>query len=212
MIYDHERRERKEGCEIKHVAMPPLDPRGRALMYSYLSERELDYELAVSNGWYPTFSKGYRVVIPCINSAKFNYWQARAMLDHPLRYDSPAIPRKDSIVLLWPRMNLDHVYDFDKHRTVVITEGPMDALAAAEWHPAIAIMGGCPSQEVLEFIDRKTEELGLTSWVLVPDRDNLEFVEKFLRYDGLGVTVALPTGKDLAGMPRWEREKLLGKL
>lgn len=205
MIYDHERRERREPSEIKHVAMPPLDPKGRALMYSYLTERELDYELAVSNGWYPTLSKGPRVVIPCVNSAKFNYWQARAMLDHPLRYDSPAIPRKDSIVLLWPK-GLGRISS-----SVVITEGPMDALAAAEWHPSIALMGGAPSSEVMEFIEQKTSKLALDNWVVVPDNDNLALVDTFLNHDH-PVLACLPSGKDLAGMPRWEREKLLGKL
>ncbi len=203
-MYDHERKERKDGGEIKFIPMPPRDARGAALMYSYLSERDLDYELAVANGWYPAMVRGPRVVIPCVNSAKFNYWQARALLDHPLRYDSPAIPRKDSIVFLWP---------IEKCRcnSVVITEGPMDALAAAEYHPAIALMGGKPSAEVMAFIEAKTSFLGLNQWVIVPDNDNTELIDSFLEHDA-GVTIALPTGKDLAGMPAWERKKLLGRL
>ena len=208
-MYDHERRERKNNGDIQHVAMPPRDPKGNALMYSYLTERELDYELAVANGWYATVFRGHRVVIPCINSAGFNYWQARAMLDHPLRYDSPAIPRKDSIVMLWPNHAPKDVGMSEN--TVVITEGPMDALAAAEFYPAIALMGGKPSDEVLSFIEQKTEALGLVNWVVVPDADNLGLVDEFLAHDH-PVLAVLPSGKDLAGMPRWEREKLLGKL
>ena len=200
-MYDHEQRERREPREIQHVVMPPRDLRQSALMYCYLSDRDLDYELAVSNGWYPTVAKGPRVVIPCINSAKFNYWQARTLLDHPLRYDSPPIPRKDSVVMLWPR-------ECGEHKTVVITEGPMDALAAAEFLPAIALMGGMPSQEVMSFVAKKTSELGLSKWVLVPDNDNTALVESFLAYEGLQVVI--PAGKDLAGMPAWERRKLLG--
>src|SRR5690349_16580226 len=203
-MYDHEQRERREPREIQHVVMPPRDLRQSALMYCYLSDRDLDYELAVANGWYPTVAKGPRVVIPCINSAKFNYWQARALIDHPLRYDSPAIPRKDSIVFLWPRKGCEC-------KSVIITEGPMDALAAAEWHPAIALMGGSPSKEVMSFVEKKTCELGLYQWVLVPDNDNTAIVESFLQHDA-GLQVAIPSGKDLAGMPRWEREKLLGRL
>ena len=210
MMYDHEHRERKNDGEIKHVVMPPRDPKGSALMYSYLSERDLDYELALANGWYPTIARGHRVVIPCINSAKFNYWQARALLDHPIRYDSPAIPRKDSIVFLWPKSGQITTGD-----TVVITEGPMDALAAAEWYPAIAIMGGCPSESVLDFINQKTQELGLAKIIIIPDQDNLRLPEYFIREERFPYAskrLVLPTGKDLAGMPRWEREKLLGKL
>ena len=203
-MYDHERRERKDGGEIQHVVMPPRDLKQSGLMFAYLTDRELDYELAISNGWYPTVSRGPRVVIPCINSAKFNYWQARAMLDHPLRYDSPAIPRKDSIVFLWPRR--------EPGCTVVITEGPTDALAAAEFHPAIALMGGCPSVEVLDFMHKKTSELGLNNWVIVPDNDNVYLLDRFLEYGHFPLSAKMPSGKDLAGMPRWEREKLLGRL
>jgi len=213
-MYDHEQRERREPREIQHVVMPPKDIRQSALMYSYLSERDLDYELAISNGWYPTVARGPRVVIPCINSAKFNYWQARAMLDHPLRYDSPPIPRKDSIVFLWPREADTLAWHEKNHSTggsVVITEGPMDALAAAEFMPAIALMGGAPSQEVISFIEKKTCELGLYQWVLVPDNDNTALVDSFLQHDA-GLKVVIPAGKDLAGMPAWERRKLLGKL
>jgi hypothetical protein len=206
MRYDHEMRERQEPREIQHVVMPVKDPRGSALMYSYLTERELDYELAVANGWYPTVSKGPRVVIPCINSARFNYWQARAMLDHPLRYDSPAIPRKDSIVFLMAGSR-----QYEGSGKVAITEGPMDALAASEFMPAIAVMGGKPSQEVLAFIEQKTEQLGLHEWVIIPDADNPEFIDSFTASDH-GVLVVRPSGKDLAGMPAWERKKLLEKV
>src|SRR5690349_1767197 len=202
-MYDHEQRERREPREIQHVVMPPRDLRQSALMYCYLSDRDLDYELAVANGWYPTVAKGPRVVIPCINSAKFNYWQARTLLDHPLRYDSPPIPRKDSIVFLWPRSGQITTGD-----AVVITEGPMDALAAAELYPAIALMGGMPSQEVMNFVACFTSGLGLVRWILVPDNDNTALVESLLAYEGLQVII--PAGKDLAGMPAWERKKLLG--
>src|SRR5690242_14335090 len=118
MMYDHEHRERKNDGQIKHLVMPPKFIEHNGLMYTYLAERDLDYDLAVSNGWYPTVSRGPRIVIPCVNSLRFNYWQARAMLDHPIRYDSPAIPRKDSIVLLWPRKR-------KASGTIIITEGPM---------------------------------------------------------------------------------------
>src|SRR5574338_1697990 len=126
-MYEHEFRERKNNGVITHVPMPVQHNQYGKDMYEYLESRDLSFDLAEANGWYPTWHRGPRIVIPCINSANFNYWQARAMYEHPIRYDSPAIPRKDSIVFLWPKEN---------HRlggsTAVITEGPMDALAAAE--------------------------------------------------------------------------------
>ena len=208
-MYDHEHRERKNNGEIQHLVMPARDLKQSGLMYAYLSDRELDYELALANGWYPTMSRGPRVVIPCINSAKFNYWQARDITGtHPLRYDSPAIPRKDSIVFLWPPKE-SGALSLARKSSVVITEGPMDALAAAEFLPAIALMGGAPSQEVISFVESKTSELGLDYWIIVPDNDNTALVESFIA--GGRVEIRLPSGKDLAGMPRWEREKLLCK-
>lgn len=201
-MYDHEHRERKNDGEIQHLVMPARDLKQSGLMYAYLNDRELDYELALANGWYPTVSRGPRVVIPCINSARFNYWQARDITGtHPLRYDSPAIPRKDSIVFLWPK-------ERKPGGSVIITEGPMDALAAAEFLPAVALMGGSPSLEVMEFVEEKTSQLGLNHWVIVPDNDNTAMVETFIKHDR-GIEILLPSGKDLAGMPRWEREKLI---
>jgi hypothetical protein len=87
----------------------------------------------------------------------------------------------------------------------------MDALAAAEFHPAIAIMGGSPSDEVLDFIVAKTNALGLFHWVLIPDNDNLAFTAKFVQRKE-GFSVYTPSGKDLAGMPRWERTKLFAQI
>jgi hypothetical protein len=204
-MYDHDVRERANNGEIVYMPMPPVRRQFQPAMYAYLNDRELDYELATANGWYSTEARGARIVIPCVNSARFNYWQARAMGDHPLRYDSPPIPRKDSIVFLWPRTR-------KPSGTVIITEGPMDALAAAgEGWPAIALMGGKPNEEVLTFVSHKTGELGLNHWVIVPDNDNLEMLESFLAHDK-GLEVITPTGKDLAGMPQWERARLLGGL
>jgi len=203
-MYEHEYKERKEPRDIVHTPMPDYAPNLNPMMFAYLHDRELDYDLARQNGWYPTRTRGPRVVIPCTNNAGFNYWQARAMDDNELRYDSPAVPRKDSIVLLWPPKKT-----FTVSKIVVITEGPMDALAAAEFYPSIAIMGGCPSGEVLDYMHRQSEILGFTKWLIIPDRDNISLVS-LLYEEGRDFEVITPTNKDLAAMPRWEREKLLG--
>jgi len=188
--------------------MPEYTPNLNPMMFAYLHDRELDYDLARQNGWYATgkYRGVPRIVIPCINSAGFNYWQGRAMDDDELRYDSPAVPRKDSIVLLWPPKKT-----FTVSKIVVITEGPMDALAAAELYPSIALMGGSPSSEVLDFIELQSEKLGFSTWLVVPDRDNLELAAMLL-HTRSDIQIALPTNKDLSATPRWEREKLLGGL
>jgi hypothetical protein len=202
-MYDHERRERKHDGEVKHVPMPYHRREYQQMVDAYLLNRGLDSKLALVNGWYPAVSReSLRVVIPCINTAGFNYWQARTIEDHPLRYDSPAIPRKDSIVLLIPRRPRK------RWETLVVCEGPCDALAAAEFYPAVALMGGTPSVEVTDHVHKIKTDLGLSRLLIIPDKDNIELIEYFpaTSYD---VSFLLPTTKDLAGMPRWERTKLL---
>lgn len=202
MIYDHEKKERANNGEVTYLPMPAPRPDISPMMLAYLHDRELSYQLARGNGWYPTLSKGARIVIPCVNSIGFHYWQARSMVNDPLRYDSPPIPRRDSIVMLWPQKQNPNAL-----HTVVITEGPMKSLAAAEFYPSIATMGAAPSEEVLEHIKRKIIALGLTDVWIVPDLDAPEFIDNFRE---LNPKIVMPTCKDLDQMPRWEREKLLG--
>jgi len=56
---------------------------------------------------------------------------------------------------------------------------------------------------------RQSEILGFTKWLIIPDRDNISLVS-LLYEEGRDFEVITPTTKDLAAMPRWEREKLLG--
>jgi hypothetical protein len=211
-MYDHERRERKNDGEVKHINMPLRlhEPDAQPKVDAYLLNRGLDHKLARANGWYPTEGRGsIRVVIPCVNTAGFNYWQARTIEDHPLRYDSPAIPRKDSIVLLLPRDARGELnYDVHLGKTLVVCEGPCDALAAAEFYPAVALMGGTPNVEVTDHVHKVKTDLGLSRLLIIPDKDNISLIDYFpaTSYD---VSFLLPTTKDLAGMPRWERTKLL---
>lgn len=209
MIYEQERQEKKENRDIIHLPMPVACWDYEEEMYHYLDSRGLSPDVAKRNGWYPTVSRGERIVIPCINSAKFNYWQARAMRENFLRYDSPAIPRKDSIVFLWPSSD----YCMANDPTIIICEGPMDALAAAEKYPAIAIMGGCPSDEVVEFIAKKITEFGISKVCVIPDKDNLELISYFSSLISIvSLGLLIPTHKDLADMPRWERRGLLNQI
>jgi hypothetical protein len=203
-MYEHEYYESKNKYrEIQHICMPTMYDDLDTMMCTYLAERGLSYSLARANGWYPAACNDVpRIIIPCVNSAGFNYWQARAMDDHPIRYMSPTIPRKDSIVFLWPKESLSSAKNI-----VVITEGPMDALAAAEFFPAIAIMGAVPSDAVLTHIARKVHQFGFKNWIIVPDKDNLALYDKFRAYGH--AKMLLPTCKDLAATPRWERDLLL---
>lgn len=211
MIYEQERQEKKENRDIIHLPMPVACWGYEEEMYHYLDSRGLSPDVAKRNGWYGTVSRGKRIVIPCINSAGFNYWQARAIDNNPLRYDSPAIPRKDSVVFLWPSLWVPRFGP--DYGTVVICEGPMDALAAAEKYPAIAIMGGCPSDEVVEFIAKKITEFGISKVCVIPDKDNLELISYFSSLISIvSLGLLIPTHKDLADMPRWERRGLLNQI
>lgn len=150
MNYAHERGERRQGrTPTKPVVLPPLSTAHWPHMRAYLRKRGLSPPLAEVNGWYPTLDRYStpRIVIPAQSLLNtWPYYQARAMDDNPKRYDSPSAPRGDALVVCYPDLkDMDHV---------VVVEGPMDALAAAECgYVGIALMGNTPSDEVLRHID-----------------------------------------------------------
>jgi len=169
--------EARESARTKDRPFSSSMPRGCftvsswALMASYLGIRQLSFDTARQNGWYPSWDAGDanpRIVIPATATGGNLYWQARLMekkdgrsessvhlLDNthiappPIRYMSPFAPRGDAIVVVWPlpaplpRAN--------RRNTVIIAEGPMDALAAAgHGFMGVALMGLRPPEQSLD--------------------------------------------------------------
>lgn len=208
MKYDHERKERQENRPRAGARMPELDPSLWGMMETYLSSRGLDYPTAKFNGWYPSSCAGdnyERVVMPAKNSKGLAYWQARAMIkgSEP-RYQSPSVPRGDSVITLWPIAK-------DWMPFLVITEGPMDALAAASSGlRAVALMGTSPTEETLDTLVSLSEDSFVTYFA---DRDAIEdaiqLIQSLMKR-GIRSTISDPTPyKDLAAIPKKKRDDIL---
>ena len=112
----------------EHVPPEPMPLKAvywYSLQDSYLLSRNLDYNVARYNQWYPTDLKGPRVVIPCTQG----FWQARAMEEDEPRYLSSRGSRNGAFCVVWPLIT--EVIDRVLPPPTLIVEGPMDALAAA---------------------------------------------------------------------------------
>jgi len=219
MIYDHEN---KTPFRSKiRPNPPPLEPHLWEAMETYIKERGLDFRLARSNQWYPTFDpvdKVGRIVIPCANSEGVSYWQARVIepycnlcKDSPpvdkcgvKRYTSPMASREDSIVVCWP---VSKPYGSP---IGVVVEGPFDSLGACECGAVgIGIMGNSPPSKVMLKVAYLLRGLSV---VVVPDADAPQFgamVVACLASQGVRVRMLNPVKKDLAAMPLEERCALL---
>lgn len=209
--YEHEWKEsRWKEYKGPLPEFPPVSKyqRVREEAVDYLLARDLDPALAVFNGWYP--SDDWRIVIPCINSAGTPYYQARDITgESKIRYDSPVAPRGDSIVVVRPPPQLREV------GRAVVMEGPMDALAVAEFGwVGIATMGNNPAEEAIDLI---VDKFGRTHspFLIVPDMDDPKFGSTLLAAFATRGIVArvglLHSGKDLCELKKKEREKWLKK-
>lgn len=153
-MYLHELQERKQTGPA-NTAWPEMstDDRDYRAVQTYLAYRSLSFELAEDNGWYPSRNaQDYwlRVVIPAQTRERSHvYWQARAVSpEAKIRYQSPSGPRLDAIIQVNPSGGIEPVS--------VITEGPMDALAAAMCgYRAFALMGITPPGSTLDFLKTK---------------------------------------------------------
>ena len=149
------------------VVLPPTINRLRDIdMDVYLESRRLDPKLARANEWYPSTDAGDRwprMVMPAtymrhtVADAVSPFWQARLLGDsEPTfsipRYQSPRLVRNGAVILVYPWSNVDH-HDISPGKTLVIVEGPCDALAAAgAGFTGCALMGISPNQPVLEHL------------------------------------------------------------
>jgi hypothetical protein len=208
-MYEHERVERRQQKVLPpaRAVMPPEAIEYRSVMTEYLTKRGLSAALARLNGWYPSDRAGDgepRIVIPAVNRAGRVFWQARAMGDALKRYQSPAAPRLDSLILVWPH---------GTPSAVVAVEGPMDALAAAEWDAlGVALMGMAPPAEALSHLAVLLPDLPV---IVLADADALPAaVRTFARlaeWGRIGRLVSPPAPyKDLAEVPREECATVLG--
>lgn len=165
MNYTHEFKEKREDAKpVRPVVMPEYEEGLESLQDEYLSKRNLDAEVAYLNDWYPTDDNGTpRLVIPASTLTNtWPYYQSRTMVEHPVRYKSPAAPRGDALIVVHPE---------GSPVGVVIIEGPMDALAAAgEGFIGIALMGNKPSEKVFEHLVTLLSTFQLSTTIL-PDRD-----------------------------------------
>lgn len=205
MDYQHEKDENDFVWHGPRPGLPEKDHGLGAMMMNYLASRQLSHHLARYNGWYTAEYKGPRIVIPCSNSIGVPYFQARAMDSNKLRYASPPASRDDSLVIVWPVAKMTG--------QSVIVEGPMDALAVAEFgFVGIALMGNDPNlavvQHIVNHVRGKFEPV-----MIVPDADTLEMGTRVLhalsqRNVRCHVSL-LPFGKDLAEMSKKQRKGFL---
>lgn len=207
MSYDHEHRESAEIPTETFYHHLPTNHNHVSYMESYLDSRHLCLDTAVYNGWYLSKYAGdshLRIVIPATGHLVRGYWQARAIYPHvEPRYQSPTGPRGDSVILTYPLE--------DEQKTVLVTEGPMCTLAAAELgFTSIAMMGADPPALALALTKKL---VGKRPCLLVADSDRPDMWAKVLSgLSLLGVTCRLIVPakyKDLASMPILDREDFI---
>jgi hypothetical protein len=205
-MYDHEKPERAAtGNYCKVLPEHTLLDEG-SLLDDYLYSRGLCAKLARENGWYLSRKAGDwhdRIVIPAKSEIKdLRFWQARYIGTDPTikRYMSPHGPRMDALVVIYP----DGV-----PTSVLIVEGPCDALAAAEVGAlGIALLGATPSHLVLDHLAIRCQ--GFTKIVVLPDQDALDKgvgIIQALAERGVFACIArVPVEyKDLAEVPKERR-------
>ncbi|MCI0552009.1 MAG: toprim domain-containing protein [Anaerolineae bacterium] len=202
MKYDHEALEKKYKRRLVGADMPPLDKNLWDTMKTYLDGRDLDFDLAKDNGWYPSHNAGdnfQRIVMPAVNKSGRAYWQARDISGKSTkRYQSPSVPRGDSIIQTWPMKKMTY-------KSFVVVEGPMCALAAAQMGlPGIALMGCQPTEDTFNYIVNVLEGLSEYCFV-VQDRDATQeaivLVQALAAAGAPAVLIDPYPYKDLAAVP-----------
>ena len=174
-----------------------------------MKSRDLDPYIAKYNGWYPTVYDGcIRIVIPATGD-KTEFWQARAIDDKwEPRYDSPPNPKRETVVFIAPAR-----IKYDLVASMVLVEGPMDALAAAgEKVLSIALMGNNPTNETLHLTNELITGI-ITRVLILEDRDSPGRLAGVMAYFATEMEVRLAScpspWKDLAAMPKEKRGDLI---
>lgn len=178
----------------------------------YLENRELSSKLALENGWYMSANAGdhfSRIVIPAPLGSGAVYWQARAIHSNVnMRYQSPCASREDALVILYND-------EITSPTEIVVTEGPMDALAALEAGPyvAVALMGNNPPIKALLRLGNFLPHL---PFIMVADSDSVASMAAVSLYlagthNRLSRVVYPSPYKDLALCPRERRPDILAE-
>lgn len=215
-MYEHERREKYAAGE-GNVLWPEMSTYGKDLddCKAYLKGRALSYTLAEANGWYPSRATGdfvLRLVIPAKTFAPGHvYWQARAIHAAALRYTSPRGPRQNALIYVAADPLGSGQLVAPLSQAVLIVEGPMDALAAAECgYDSISLMGITPP---LSTLDRVTELVAQRPSVVMLDSEpeataQSIFISSFLNAYGFrSRNVTLANVKDLAAIKNVNQRK-----
>jgi len=209
MKYEHEKPEREAGLKAISAPYPAYDPRLEEMAEAYLVSRNISLTVAQMNRCYPSSSVDGvpRLVLPATNSAGSGYWQARAMVEAPTRYQSPRVYRGDSLIVMWPAWLIVDA-------PVVVVEGPFDALAAASTGlVGVALMGAKPPSAVLDYLGRFLQR---SRRIIVADLDEqAAAVEVATQLSARGNTCAVvfpAPYKDLCAAPVEFRAKLLGRM
>ncbi len=188
------------------IMLPRADETLVLAMQEYLANRSLSYTKADRCGWYPAWVHGPRIIIPCIRNDGLTFWQGRLMQETPdyyKRWDSPHGPRGDALCYL-PEYGA---------KTMVIVEGPFDALGAAmAGASAIATLGiGAPGP-VLAHAANIIRSGFYNKVIIIPDRDEVGAwvrIQKDLGTMGVCTEIREPWAKDLADMIPANREELI---
>lgn len=204
--YPHEVREQRR--EPARSGRPRPRPRPAedllAAQDAYLSRRGLDPSTARFNGWYPSRNAGdsaARIVIPA-SPPELGFWQARAIDPaEPKRYQSPHSPRENAVIVVWPPRGA---------RTLVLCEGPMDALAAAALgYLGVALMGNMPPSSCFDYIAQQWPGREV---LVAPDKDAPDAGARWLAdltAREMNARLILLPAKDLASLDVSARKEAL---
>jgi hypothetical protein len=210
VIYEHEVEERRarSSYDAGDRTMPTFaGPEYWEDFDQYLTNRGLSASLARHNLWYPSMQAGdgeLRVVMPASPSA-LRHWQARAIDKGALkRYQSSHGARGPAVIIAWPMLFSD--------LAIVVVEGPMDALAAAEVGViGVALLGNTPNREALDYI---ASCFPAYTAIVVPDKDSFaEAALTLTKLSSRGLNGTMKTTrpyKDLAEVPVNQRRAILG--
>jgi len=202
--YPHEKREQTGPA---NTVWPEMSTNGldNDDVKAYLKTRGLSYDLAESNGWYPSRCANdqfLRVVIPARTTLLTHvYWQARAVSHNVhVRYQSPSGPRHGALILVRAFPDDDRCSE-----QVVVVEGPLDSLSvAACGYDSIALMGMRPGTEAIGHLKKLVD--GRPALIVLdnePEATRAAFdIAMQLASNGSRTNVEnLRYAKDLAAMP-----------